>query len=146
MAKSAITPKATYTSASKRAGSRSTGGNSQMKHRIGRVETQIQREVDDILLKDVNDPRVKGVTITGVKLTGDLQHATIFYSILDDAPDKVEAAQTGLDKASGLIRREVGQRIRLFKVPEIEFAQDKSVQYGARIDQLINEVRHKNLE
>ena len=79
-----------------------------MKHRIGRVETQIQREVDDILLKDVNDPRVKGVTITGVKLTGDLQHATIFYSILDDAPDKVEAAQTGLDKASGLIRREVG--------------------------------------
>ena len=45
-----------------------------MKHRIGRVETQIQREVDDILLKDVNDPRVKGVTITGVKLTGDLQH------------------------------------------------------------------------
>ncbi|EKS52724.1 Ribosome-binding factor A [Lacticaseibacillus rhamnosus LRHMDP2] len=118
----------------------------QMKHRIGRVETQIQREVDDILLKDVNDPRVKGVTITGVKLTGDLQHATIFYSILDDAPDKVEAAQTGLDKASGLIRREVGQRIRLFKVPEIEFAQDKSVQYGARIDQLINEVRRKNLE
>ena len=107
-----------------------------MKHRIGRVETQIQREVDDILLKDVNDPRVKGVTITGVKLTGDLQHATIFYSILDDAPDK----------ASGLIRREVGQRIRLFKVPEIEFAQDKSVQYGARIDQLINEVRRKNLE
>lgn len=117
-----------------------------MKHRIGRVETQIQREVDDILLKDVNDARVKGVTITGVKLTGDLQHATIFYSILDDAPDKVEAAQTGLDKASGLIRREVGQRIRLFKVPEIEFAQDKSVQYGARIDQLINEVRRKNLE
>ncbi len=113
-----------------------------MKHRIGRVETQIEREVDDILLKDVNDPRVKGVTITGVKLTGDWA-STIFYSILDDAPDKVEAAQTGLDKASGLIRREVGQRIRLFKVPEIEFAQDKSVQYGARIDQLINEVRRK---
>ncbi len=46
-----------------------------MKHRIGRVETQIQREIDDILLKDVNDPRVQGVTITGINLTGDLQEA-----------------------------------------------------------------------
>ena len=44
-----------------------------MKHRIGRVEAQIQREVDDILLKRVRDPRLSGVTITGVELTGDLQ-------------------------------------------------------------------------
>lgn len=57
-----------------------------MKHRIGRVETQIQREIDDILLKDVNDPRVRPVTITGVKLTGDLQEATVYFSILADDP------------------------------------------------------------
>lgn len=115
-----------------------------MKHRIGRVETQVQREVDDILLKLVNDPRVKGVTITGVKLTGDLQQATIFFSILNDDPKAIAEAQAGLDKAKGLIRSEVGKRISLFKVPELTFKQDSSVQYGARIDQLLAEMRRKD--
>ncbi|KRN22237.1 30S ribosome-binding factor RbfA [Lacticaseibacillus camelliae] len=117
-----------------------------MKHRIGRVETQIQREIDDILLKDVNDPRVRPVTITGVKLTGDLQEATVYFSILADDPKALAEAQTGLDKAKGLIRSEVGQRIKLFKVPTLTFKQDTSVQYGAHIDQLLNEVKHEGLE
>ncbi|KRM72755.1 30S ribosome-binding factor RbfA [Lacticaseibacillus brantae] len=117
-----------------------------MKHRIGRVETQIQREIDDILLKDINDPRVQGVTITGVKLTGDLQHATVYFSVLNDLASAAQSAQAGLDKAKGIIRREVAQRIRLFKVPELEFKQDESVRYGAHIDQLLAEMKHDNLE
>ena len=112
-----------------------------MKHRIGRVETQIQREVDDILLKLVNDPRVNGVTITGVELTGDLQQATVYYSTLQDDEKTKAQAQEGLDKATGLIRREVGKRIRLFKVPTMAFARDESVEYGAKIDRLIAEAR-----
>lgn len=114
-----------------------------MKHRIGRVETQIQREIDDILLKEVNDPRVRPVTITGVQLTGDLQEATIYYSILNDSQKAGEEAQAGLVKATGLIRREVGQRIKLFKVPTLTFKRDTSIQYGARIDQLLNEMNHR---
>ncbi|WP_125579635.1 MULTISPECIES: 30S ribosome-binding factor RbfA [Lacticaseibacillus] len=117
-----------------------------MKHRIGRVETQIQREVDDILLKDVNDPRVKGVTITGVKLTGDLQQATVYFSVWSDDEKALADAQAGLDKAKGLIRSEVGQRIKLFKVPTLTFTHDASVQYGAHIDQLLNEVKKDGLE
>ncbi|WP_054678182.1 30S ribosome-binding factor RbfA [Lacticaseibacillus sharpeae] len=112
-----------------------------MKHRIGRVETQLQREIDDILLKLVNDPRVSGVTITGVKLTGDLQQATVYFSILSDDQKAIDDAKAGLDKASGMIRREVGQRIRLFKVPTLEFKQDESVQYGAHIDELLAKAR-----
>ncbi|WP_155286627.1 30S ribosome-binding factor RbfA [Lacticaseibacillus zhaodongensis] len=112
-----------------------------MKHRIGRVETQIQREVDDILLKLVNDHRVNGVTITGVELTGDLQQATVYYSTLQDDEKTKAQAQEGLDKATGLIRREVGKRIRLFKVPTMTFARDESVEYGAKIDRLIAEAR-----
>ncbi len=115
-----------------------------MKHRIGRVETQIQREIDDILLKLVNDPRVMGVTITGVKLTGDLQQATVYFSILSDDDSKMADAKAGLDKASGLIRRELGQRIRLFKVPTLAFKQDESVQYGARIDQLLAQTKRED--
>ena len=52
--------------------------------RVGRLAQEIQREVNDILQKRVRDPRVQGVTITGVEVTGDLQHATIYYSILSD--------------------------------------------------------------
>ncbi|KRN29601.1 ribosome-binding factor A [Lactobacillus selangorensis] len=114
-----------------------------MKHRIGRVEQEIQREVNDILLKRVRDPRVEGVTITGVDLTGDLQQATIYYSILSEKASDVEKVQAGLDKAKGLIRHELGQRIRLYKIPELTFEQDKSVRYGERIDQLIDQL-HKD--
>ncbi|MCD2256263.1 30S ribosome-binding factor RbfA [Agrilactobacillus fermenti] len=111
-----------------------------MKHRIGRVEQQINREVTDILLKKIRDPRVTGVTITGVDLSGDLQHCKIYYSILSEKASDVEKAQAGLDKAKGLIRSELGQRIKLFKVPELTFLQDKSVQYGERIDELIRKL------
>jgi ribosome-binding factor A len=117
-----------------------------MKHRIGRVEQEIQREVNDILLKRVRDPRVEGVTITGVELTGDLQHAKIYYSILSNAASDVEKAQAGLDKASGLIRRELGARIKIYKIPDLTFVQDESVRYGEHIDQLINQLHQQERE
>lgn len=108
-----------------------------MKHRIGRVEQEIQKEVNDILLKRVRDPRVQGVTVTGVEMTGDLQQATIYYSILSEKASDVEKTQQGLDKAKGLIRGELGSRLTLYKVPELIFKQDQSIRYGEKIDQLI---------
>lgn len=115
-----------------------------MKHRVGRVEQEVQREVNDILLKRVRDPRVEGVTITGVDLTGDLQQATIYYSILSNKASDVKKAQAGLDKASGLIRRELAARIKIYKIPEFEFVQDESVRYGERIDELIRQMNAKD--
>ena len=111
-------------------------------YRVDRLAQQIQREVDDILLKRVRDPRVQGVTITGVDVTGDLQQATIYYSILSDKASEMEKVQAGLDKATGLIRSELGARLNIFKTPEIKFERDKSEAYGSRIDQLINQL-HK---
>lgn len=115
-----------------------------MKHRIGRVEQEVLRQVNDILLKRVRDPRVQGVTITGVEMSGDLQHAKIFYSILSDKARDVEKAQAGLDKAKGLIRSEISARIKIYKVPEITFIQDSSVQYGERIDELIRKIHQES--
>ncbi|GEO78559.1 ribosome-binding factor A [Companilactobacillus mindensis DSM 14500] len=108
-----------------------------VKHRIGRVEQEVQKEVNDILLKRVRDPRVQGVTVTGVEMTGDLQEATIYYSILSEKASDVEKTQDGLDKATGLIRRELGKKLTLYKVPELKFKQDDSVRYGEKIDKLI---------
>lgn len=112
-------------------------------YRVGRLQQEIQREVDDILLKRVRDPRVQGVTITGVKATGDLQQATIFYSILSDEEADKENVQNGLDKATGLIRGELGHRLSIYVTPEIHFELDKSIQYGSKIDELINKLKRE---
>lgn len=95
------------------------------------------KEVNQILRKKVRDPRVQDVTITDVRVTGDLQQATIFYSTLTDLASDKQKAQAGLEKATGLVRRELGQALTLYKVPEIQFELDESVQYGNKIDEMI---------
>lgn len=114
------------------------------RYRPERLAQEIQREVDDILLKRVRDPRVQGVTITGVDVTGDLQQATVYYSILSDKASDGEKAQAGLDKATGLIRSEVGSRLNIFKTPTIKFTCDPSIAYGDRIDKLIKKLHEDN--
>lgn len=114
------------------------------RYRAERLAQLIQREVDDILLKRVRDPRVQDVTITGVDVTGDLQQATIYYSLLSDKASVNEKAQAGLDKATGLVRSELGPRLNIFKVPQIRFEKDTSVAYGNRIDELLRELHRKN--
>lgn len=109
-------------------------------YRDRRVAQEIQREVNDILQRRVRDPRVAEVTITDVHVTGDLQQATIYYSILSDKASDNQKAQQGLEKATGLIRRELGQRLRLYKTPEITFTKDESVSYGNHIDELIRQM------
>lgn len=108
-----------------------------VKYRDRKVAQEVQREVNDILQKRVRDPRVQDVTITDVRVTGDLQQATIYYSLLSDKASELKKAQAGLDKATGLIRKELGQRLRIYKTPEIIFERDESVAYGSRIDELI---------
>lgn len=112
----------------------------QQNHRIGRLEQEIQREVNDILLKSIRDPRVENVTITGVQVTGDLQQATIYYSLLSDLASVNQKAAKGLDAASGLIRKELGSRLTIYKTPELKFVKDESVQYGNHIDDLLRQL------
>lgn len=109
-------------------------------YRVGRVSQEILREVNDILIKKVRDPRVKNVTITDVELTGDLQQAKIYYSTLDKEKEKQEETQAGLEKAAGLVRKELGSRLKIYKTPEISFARDESVEYGNRIDELLKKL------
>ncbi|GAW99523.1 30S ribosome-binding factor RbfA [Secundilactobacillus mixtipabuli] len=109
-------------------------------YRVGRLEQEIQREVNDILLKRVRDPRVQDITVTGVVVTGDYQQATIYYSILSDKASDGEKAAQGLTKATGLIRSELGSRLNIYKVPELTFERDESVQYGSHIDELLNKL------
>ena len=116
------------------------------KFRIGRVKQEIMREVNDILVKKVRDPRVEGVTLTDIEVTRDLQHATIYYTTLDKLASERQATVKGLEKAKGLIRRELGKRLSLFKVPEVHFARDESVDYGLRIDSLLDQIHSEYMD
>lgn len=104
------------------------------------MSQEIEKEVSDILRRRVRDPRVEGVTITGVDVTGDLQQAKIYYSILSDKASDDQKTKAGLEKASGLIRKELGSRLSIYKTPELSFIRDESVQYGDKIDQLLNKL------
>lgn len=107
--------------------------------RANRVAEQIKKEMTDILMREVKDPRIKFVTVTGVDVTGDLQQAKIYISVLGSEEEKAETLK-GLSKASGFIRSEIGKRIRLRKTPEISFHFDESIEYGNRIEELLSEI------
>lgn len=112
-----------------------------MKHRIGRVEGEILRELTKILRKDIRDPRVSDVTITAVECTNDLSYATVYYSLLSDDPKDEKEAAEGLEKAKGVMRHLLGQTLTVYKVPELIFKRDTSVAYGSKIDNLIRQVK-----
>lgn len=109
-------------------------------YRDRRLAQEILKEVNDILRKKVRDPRVQDVNITDVHVTGDLQQATIYYSLLSDKASDKAKAQEGLNKASGLVRRELGQALSIYKTPELFFELDESVEYGSKIDQMIRDL------
>ena len=115
----------------------------QQNFRVGRLEQEIQREVNDLLLKRIRDPRIEGVTVTGVEVTGDLQQAKVFYSVLSELASVNKKAAEGLDAATGLIRKELGSRLRIYKTPELKFVKDESIQYGNKIDDLIRQLHQE---
>ncbi|MDN6047867.1 MAG: ribosome-binding factor A [Lactobacillus sp.] len=117
-----------------------------MKHRVGRVEGEILRELAKILQKDIRDPRVAEVTITAVECTNDLSYATVYYSLLTTNAAKEAAAAEGLSKAKGMLRHLLGQQLTVYKVPELIFKRDNSVKNGSEIDRLINELKKQEAE
>lgn len=107
--------------------------------RSNRVAEQIKKELGEILTQKLKDPRVGFVTVTDVEVTGDLQHAKVFISVLGDEEKKKETF-LGLSKAQGFIRSEIGQRIRLRKTPELHFEFDEAIEYGNRIETILREL------
>jgi ribosome-binding factor A len=108
--------------------------------RATRVADLIMADISNILLKEVRDPRIKCVTITGVKLTDDLRLAKIFF--VEMGKDTCDPQTTiALQKATGFLKRELGKRLKLRYVPDIIFMIDESFAYGSRIDKLLAEIQ-----
>ena len=107
--------------------------------RIERVAELIKREVSQMLLSGIKDDRVGAgiVSVTDVQVAGDLQHAKIFVSIYGTSEAKAET-MAGLKSATGFVRSELGQRIRLRRTPEVLFLEDSSLERGDKVLSLLN--------
>ena len=111
--------------------------------RTDRVGMEIKREINEILQKKVRDPRVQGVTITDVQMVGDLSMAKMYYTIMSDLASDNQKAQIGLEKATGTIKRELGRKLTLYKIPDLVFEKDQSIEYGNKIDQMLRALEQK---
>jgi ribosome-binding factor A len=114
-----------------------------MTMRSNRVGEQMKKELGDIISLKLKDPRVGFVTVTDVEVTGDLQQATVYISVLGDETQR-ENTLKGLAKAKGFIRSEIGSRIRLRKTPDLIFEFDESIDYGNRIETLLRSVNESS--
>jgi ribosome-binding factor A len=100
----------------------------------------ILRELSDIVRRRVKDPRLEGLTITGTKVSPDFQYADILVYRLGGAPEALAEALEGLESANGFIRRELGSRLSIRQTPELRFHLDESIDYGAHIESLLNQI------
>lgn len=111
--------------------------------RTDRVRQQIKREISVIIRDELKDPRVGFITVTNVELSLDLRHAKIYVSIMGDKEEQ-EKTMKGLKQATGFVRTQLGQRIRLRYTPEIVFRQDSSLDAVSHIYQLLDEVKESS--
>ena len=101
---------------------------------------QIRAELASLFARDVHDPGIGFVTITRVQMTPDLQQARVFYTVLGDDQARKSSARA-VERAGPFLRRQIGSRLRLRRVPELTFRYDESIAGQDRIEQLLKEVR-----
>lgn len=104
-----------------------------------RVADQIQRDLAEIIAYELKDPRVGMITITEVQVTPDYAHAKVFFTTLVDQDEAVQNTLSGLRKASGFIRGQLGRRLTIHTIPEIHFVHDISTSRGIELSKLIDE-------
>lgn len=111
--------------------------------RVRKIQEFIKQEVGSMLLRDLKDPRLGFITVTGVKLTGDLREAVIYVSLFGRNREKAESMEA-LNQAKGFIRKELGKRLQIFHTPSISFEEDTSLDYSMRIEGLLKTVRRED--
>jgi len=107
-----------------------------------RVGDLIREVICEMLLRDLNDPRLESVTVTEVEVTADLKLATVFFSVMGNQ-SREESSLQGLQSATGYIRKKLGKELRLRYVPDLLFKVDQSFEYGSRIDRLIRTLQEE---
>ena len=112
-------------------------------NRLNRIDEELKKELASIIANDLKNPNITGlISVTKVKTTPDLKYAKVYVSILNAKNTK--ATLTSLKKASGFIRTEIAKRVNLRITPELVFELDDSLEYGAKIDSILNDIMKDN--
>jgi len=110
--------------------------------RLKRVEHEIVRELSELIHKDLKDPRVGFVTITGCKISADLRSAKVYASPMGD-PRAAGQTMRGLTSAAGFLSVELAKRLSMRRTPTLQFLRDDSIERGVRVTKLISEVQRQ---
>ncbi len=111
-----------------------------MSIRIERLNDQFQEVISEIIFKEVKDPELKFITITGCSISSDLSYCKVYYTTLKDNKDEIKKS---LKNASSFIRGEISKRIEIRHTPELQFKYDESISYGQKIDKIIDKINNK---
>ncbi len=113
--------------------------------RTDRIEEEIKKVASKVIMQELKDPRLNGlISVTKVSVTKDLKYCKIFVSMLGVKDEK--EAMEALKAASGVVRREIGNNIRMHSVPEVKFEFDDSIEYGEKIQKIIKDLDIKPSE
>lgn len=104
-----------------------------------RIAELIRTKISEIILRKINDPRIKSVTITKVDLSNDLRHAKVYFSLIGSAEEEKQSIE-GLQKANKYIRAIIGQELGLRYVPELRFEFDEFYQQSVKIVDLLGKI------
>ncbi len=109
-----------------------------MSIKINRLSNVLMKEISYILATEVKDKNIKFVTVTDLKLASDLSFAKVYVTVLDDS--KRDETMKSLNSARGFIRSKLHDRVDMRYIPEISFVYDESIEYGNKIEKIINEL------
>jgi len=116
-----------------------------MSSRPSRVGDQIRVELADLLAREVHDPGIGFLTVTHVKVTPDLQQARVYYTTLGDDRARRESGRA-LERAAPFLRRQLGRRLSLRRVPELQFFFDESIERQDRIERILRDLDTERAE
>jgi ribosome-binding factor A len=112
--------------------------------RLDRIEEQLRIELSDIIEREIQDPRIGLVTVTGAKVSPDLRHARIFVTVLGGEEQKKKTIE-GLRSAASFVRRSLSKRLHhLKRIPELTFDYDEAVEKGIRIEELLDQIKSEH--
>lgn len=111
-----------------------------------RVAEQIHQELAQMIAREVKDPRIGMVTLTGVDITPDYAHATVHFTTLPDDDESIARTLDGLRASSGFMRSQLGRRVRIHTTPELRFAHDRSVSRGMDLSRLIDQANARRAD
>ena len=111
-----------------------------MNVKLDRLNTAFVESISEIIHNDIKDENINFVTITDARITNDLSYAKIYFTTMDDDKKKVASA---LNKASGFIRSELCNNVKIRKMPELNFVYDESIDYGKKIEDIIERIKNE---